>query len=187
MPFRNREPNAPTATLEKITDPNQQLPRHELTLQLSIPTELPAEQQIVRDEPPIPTVEVAKPIVQAQESPTAEVKAPPALASTFEPLSTTILDMSEADTLHVAAPSPNRVHRIADGDTLESLAQRYLGASRRWKVIFNANADVLSDPQLLPIGTEIEIPPISEATTSEATASNDGLVPVPPVSADPRS
>lgn len=53
----------------------------------------------------------------------------------------------------------DRSHKIADGDTLASLAERYLGTPRRAGEIYEANRDVLFDPQLLPIGVELKIPP----------------------------
>ena len=53
----------------------------------------------------------------------------------------------------------NRTHKIADGDTLASLAERYLGTPRRAGEIYETNRDVLFDPQLLPIGVELKIPP----------------------------
>jgi nucleoid-associated protein YgaU len=52
-----------------------------------------------------------------------------------------------------------RTHKIVDGDTLAALAERYLGAASRAKQIFDANRDVLMDPNLLPIGVELKIPP----------------------------
>ena len=52
-----------------------------------------------------------------------------------------------------------RIHRIIDGDSLESLAQHYLGFSGRSTEIFEANRSVLSDPEILPIGLELKIPP----------------------------
>lgn len=58
-------------------------------------------------------------------------------------------------------PSPRAfktvVHRIADGDTLASLAARYLGSASRWPEIFAANRDRLSNPEILPIKTELRI------------------------------
>jgi nucleoid-associated protein YgaU len=54
-----------------------------------------------------------------------------------------------------------RTHRIVDGDTLEELAQRYLGSADRAREIFDANRDVLADPKLLPIGAELKMPPIA--------------------------
>jgi nucleoid-associated protein YgaU len=52
-----------------------------------------------------------------------------------------------------------QVHKIIDGDSLPALAERYLGDASRAKEIFEANRDVLTDFQLLPIGVELKIPP----------------------------
>lgn len=49
------------------------------------------------------------------------------------------------------------VHRIVDGDTLSRLAQRYLGSSKRFLEIYEANRDRLQSPDLLPIGLELRI------------------------------
>jgi nucleoid-associated protein YgaU len=51
-----------------------------------------------------------------------------------------------------------RTHKIEDGDTLPALAARYLGSADRAMEIFKANRDLLSDPELLPIGAELRIP-----------------------------
>jgi nucleoid-associated protein YgaU len=51
-----------------------------------------------------------------------------------------------------------RTHRIVDGDSLEGLAERYLGSAARAGELFAANRDVLADPKLLPIGAELKIP-----------------------------
>jgi nucleoid-associated protein YgaU len=51
-----------------------------------------------------------------------------------------------------------RVHSIVDGDTLRDLAARYLGSPDRAMEIFNANRDVLGNPDILPIGVELKIP-----------------------------
>jgi nucleoid-associated protein YgaU len=51
-----------------------------------------------------------------------------------------------------------RKHRIADGDSLELIALRYLGDKERANEIAALNRDVFSDPALLPVGREIAIP-----------------------------
>jgi nucleoid-associated protein YgaU len=51
-----------------------------------------------------------------------------------------------------------RSHKIVDGDSLAVLAERYLGSAARAREIFDANRDVLPDPELLPIGVELKIP-----------------------------
>jgi phage tail protein X len=57
---------------------------------------------------------------------------------------------SARDTLHR--------HKIADGDTLATLAERYYGDAERSREIFEANREILSSPAVLPIGVEIVIP-----------------------------
>jgi nucleoid-associated protein YgaU len=52
----------------------------------------------------------------------------------------------------------SRTHKIVDGDTLATLAERYLGSPDRAIEIFKANRESLSDPELLPIGVELKIP-----------------------------
>lgn len=63
--------------------------------------------------------------------------------------------------LPVATPGnrTHRTHKIVDGDTLAALAGRYFGTSQRAGEIYEANRDVLFDPQLLPIDVELKIPP----------------------------
>jgi hypothetical protein len=57
-------------------------------------------------------------------------------------------------------PAPRtRTHRVVDGDTLSRLALRYLGDADRFGEIFAANRDVLPEPDVLPIGVELKIPP----------------------------
>jgi hypothetical protein len=56
-------------------------------------------------------------------------------------------------------PAEERTHKIADGDTLRSIAARYLEDGDRYLEVFHANRSLLSSPDLLPIGAELKIPP----------------------------
>lgn len=58
----------------------------------------------------------------------------------------------------LANNSQRRTHIIQDGDSLPSLAARMLGSADRADEIFQANRDVLSHPDLLPIGQTLVIP-----------------------------
>jgi hypothetical protein len=51
-----------------------------------------------------------------------------------------------------------RKHVIIDGDSLEKLATRYLDDPRRGSEIFELNRELLSSPDVLPIGVELRIP-----------------------------
>lgn len=53
---------------------------------------------------------------------------------------------------------PRRTHRVKDGDTLRSVAVRYLRDPERAREIFDENRDLLSDPELLPVGALLRIP-----------------------------
>jgi nucleoid-associated protein YgaU len=96
-------------------------------------------------------VTVVKPLTNAQSPPPLGAKYPendPPASSRWG---------GSIDML-MPAKETARSHRIVDGDTLAALAQRYLGSPSRAGELFEANRDVLSDPELLPIGTELKIP-----------------------------
>jgi nucleoid-associated protein YgaU len=76
-----------------------------------------------------------------------------------------------------AADRATHTHKIVDGDTLPALAERYLGAASRAREIFEANREVLVNPELLPIGVELKIPP--RGRRSEPAPPSAPLAPVP--------
>jgi nucleoid-associated protein YgaU len=53
---------------------------------------------------------------------------------------------------------PRRRHRIVDGDSLATIALRYLGDASRGEEIARLNRDIIHDTYLLPVGREIVIP-----------------------------
>jgi nucleoid-associated protein YgaU len=64
--------------------------------------------------------------------------------------------------LKLPASTPNlRRHRLTDGDSLERLAERYLGDAARAEEIYAINRDLLTAPDLLPLGKIIRIPPVA--------------------------
>lgn len=56
-----------------------------------------------------------------------------------------------------SSPS-GRKHRVRDGDTLRSIARRYLRDEARYLEVFAANRHLLAHPDLLPLGAELTIP-----------------------------
>jgi len=55
--------------------------------------------------------------------------------------------------------SAPRTYTVVAGDTLSAIAQREYGAADRWKAIFDANRDQLSDPDRIQPGQVLTIPP----------------------------
>jgi len=88
---------------------------------------------------------------------------------------------AEGDDSIVADPPPLRtvIHKIRDGDTLTSLARRYLGDGGRFQEIFAANRQHLPDADVLPIGVEIEIPIGPPSQAAVELPDERPLVPVP--------
>lgn len=126
--------------------------------------------------------------VESSSSPAAETPANAPAADPFgrssvrrEPVAS---DWQQAVTSSVQTPplepdapapsrSPAQFHRVRDGDTLSSLARHYLGSSKRFMEIYEANLDRLTSPDLLPIGAELKIPPADAPTEEAAPASSD--------------
>jgi nucleoid-associated protein YgaU len=50
------------------------------------------------------------------------------------------------------------VHRVRQGDTLSEIAERFLGDAGKANVIFEANRNVLDDPDLIFPGQELRVP-----------------------------
>ncbi|OYW13195.1 MAG: hypothetical protein B7Z55_17250 [Planctomycetales bacterium 12-60-4] len=72
-----------------------------------------------------------------------------ASSSTVKPISPTEPNSQTAETRHV----------VERGDTLSSIASRYLGSATRFQEIYDANRDRLRDANDLRIGQELRIPP----------------------------
>jgi nucleoid-associated protein YgaU len=59
------------------------------------------------------------------------------------------------------APSPEpeeQTYTIAPGDSLSKIAKHFYGDASKWRQIFEANRDVIKDPDLIYPGKTIKIP-----------------------------
>ncbi len=74
--------------------------------------------------------------------------------STYQPSEATSFT---AEPLSLTA-STRRTHTVAKGDTLFGIARRYYNNASRWKDIYEANRNVLSDPNKLYVGRDLVIP-----------------------------
>ena len=93
-------------------------------------------------------------------TPTDQPAPPPELPKSYpdsgQPASTR-WGASFSEMLPETASAPP-THKIIDGDSLALLAERYLGSASRAMEIYEANRNVLTHPEVLPIGAELKIP-----------------------------
>ncbi len=118
-----------------------------------------------------------------------EISAHPKDKSIVPPMLPVSFQVKEPDESHRAPwqppklaegpAAPPREHRIRKLDTLEDLAERFLGSKDRAEELFEANRHVLKDRHILPLGTAIRIP--SGADSSSGVSESD-LQPVRAVS-----
>ena len=63
-----------------------------------------------------------------------------------------------------AAPQPTstsgsgRTYVVVKGDTLSGIAKREYGHANKWPTIYEANKDVIKDPDLIHPGQQLRIP-----------------------------
>lgn len=56
------------------------------------------------------------------------------------------------------SPPPLRTYVVCKGDTLSTIAESELGDRTRWRELFEANRDVLDDPDCLHAGQVLQVP-----------------------------
>ena len=59
------------------------------------------------------------------------------------------------------APEPvveERVYEVVAGDTLGAISQKYYGKASAYMKIFEANRDILDNPDLIKVGQKLKIP-----------------------------
>ncbi len=56
-------------------------------------------------------------------------------------------------------PTQYTTYKIKPGDTLGEISLRLLGTSKRWHEIVNLNKNIIDDPDSIPVGKTIRIPP----------------------------
>jgi nucleoid-associated protein YgaU len=52
----------------------------------------------------------------------------------------------------------SRVHEVVKGDTLSGIAQKYYGNAGNYRKIFDANRNILTDPDKIQVGQKLTIP-----------------------------
>jgi len=58
-----------------------------------------------------------------------------------------------------AGAAEPRTYEVVSGDTLSAIAKREYGNANEWRRIFEANRDVIDDPDRIYPGQKLKIPP----------------------------
>ena len=56
------------------------------------------------------------------------------------------------------APAAFRTYTVVKGDTLSHIAKHFYGDANKWRKIFQANGDVIKNPDLIHPGQVLKIP-----------------------------
>jgi nucleoid-associated protein YgaU len=56
------------------------------------------------------------------------------------------------------APSSEKTYEVKSGDTLSRIAKQEYGNANEWRRIFDANKDILKDPDKIYPGQQLRIP-----------------------------
>ena len=67
-------------------------------------------------------------------------------------------DFSNVKSGSSSTSSSEKTYEVQAGDTLSKIAKREYGDANQWKRIFDANKDVLKDPDKIYPGQSLKIP-----------------------------
>jgi nucleoid-associated protein YgaU len=52
----------------------------------------------------------------------------------------------------------SKTYKVKVGDTLSSIAKELLGSAQRWRELYEANTDIIDDPNTIQPGIVLQIP-----------------------------
>lgn len=130
--------------------------------------EFAKEEEPVMSEAPV----VTTPRRPSPEKPASSVKTTPPAAPAprrAQPQPIVIPNFDEEKSTSAPAPEPARSSRavsetmateyiVQKGDTLQKISKKHYDTYRRWNEIFEANKEILADPNKLKVGMKLRIP-----------------------------
>jgi nucleoid-associated protein YgaU len=67
-------------------------------------------------------------------------------------------DFSDVKSGSSSTASSEKIYEVQSGDSLSKIAKREYGNANEWRRIFEANQDVLTDPDKIKPGQKLRIP-----------------------------
>jgi nucleoid-associated protein YgaU len=59
-----------------------------------------------------------------------------------------------------SSSTATKIYEVVSGDSLSKIAKREYGNANEWKRIYEANRDILKDPDKIYPGQKLKIPPL---------------------------
>jgi nucleoid-associated protein YgaU len=60
-----------------------------------------------------------------------------------------------------SSSTATKIYEVKSGDSLSKIAKQEYGDGNKWQLIFEANKDVLKDPNKIFPGQKLKIPPLA--------------------------
>ena len=67
-------------------------------------------------------------------------------------------DLTADISIDSSLKAPETVYEVVAGDTLSKIAKKFYGDANKYKTIFEANKDQLTDPDKIKVGQKLRIP-----------------------------
>jgi nucleoid-associated protein YgaU len=67
-------------------------------------------------------------------------------------------DVKSGSSSTAPTPKPERTYTVVKGDSLSRIAKRLYGKANDWKRIYEANKDIIKNPDLIYPGQVLKIP-----------------------------
>jgi nucleoid-associated protein YgaU len=85
----------------------------------------------------------------------------PTTPSSLRTGGSTMPDMPDFSNVQSGSSSTaTKVYEVVKGDSLSKIAKREYGDANKWRLIFEANTDILKNPDLIHPGQKLKIPPL---------------------------
>ena len=92
---------------------------------------------------------------KGEEKPAPEVKKPEAKPTAG--VNAPTIDKNTAPQANLT-PEPDQTYTVQKGDTLSKIAKQFLGDANKWNIIFQANKNLITNPDLIKPGQILKIP-----------------------------
>lgn len=109
----------------------------------------------------MPTIERIEPVQRTTAPPPSSTVVRRSSSSSTRPTLSATTQLPTPSVSRITRPSPfdaQTTYTVKPGDSLASLARRYYGDPEKWRVLYDANRELLNNPDDLHVGDVLTIP-----------------------------